>query len=855
MKIRTYRNVYIQLKSALIATAIASSGATAFASDFCSLENISNHTLSVQDYSDLLSYADKLGWIKKEDLPAHLKENASPRCDGFYIDQARQDQSTSPKANLNTLPITIEADTVSASTQNETSVFKGEVVITQATDQDDLSSTVTAGYACYDKQTNHASLTEHVFLNHSGSRLLGDKAEVDLTKNQGQLDNALFAVASSHLRGQADQINFDFLEDTQRVHINEGNFTFCEPSSNAWKLDAKDIELDFAEGWGEASHITLEIQDVPVLYLPWMNFPLDDRRKTGFLYPSFEVKSGASSIATPFYLNLAPNYDATLTPRYFEHRGPMLEAEFRYLNHWSMNTLSGGYLQSDNDYPDSDTQAITGQSSGESRWSFHYDHLGKVNGWRTEIDFNKVSDKDYQADFGGLLSTSQSGTIDQLARVSWSGDNISITAQFRGYQITDPDDISANQYEQLPDLNFSGFWFTQNNFHTSINIQATHFDRIAEASTLSAAESASTVGSALRGSADIGLEYQLKAPWGHLTPGLVSYLNQYTFDDYNQQVFDDSANAIIPAYYLKGGLSFERKTQLFNQAYYQTLEPEFMFTYIPYVDQNDIPLFDTDNADLNYHQLFNPNRFTGRDRVGDTSQISFGFSSRLYNASGDQTLVARAGSILYLKDRKIDLTNNHSQVKYNSANDYDVANYLGELELTPSNSWSYQLALEWSDRLNQTARSSHKLRYQPDNEHVATLRYNEKKGVDELSGNQQTREEFLEFSAGWQVSPFWTVFHRWEYDLAVDRTSDIMNGFEYNNCCWRAAIVYRHFYTGEQTADNSTTTPTTTTLNDEFDSGIFFTFELKGLAGLGASTDSMLEELIEGINQRTIYDY
>jgi LPS-assembly protein len=798
--------------------------------DFCEL----NADITAADYSEILKYADQLGWVQKDALPDDLKAKASPRCDGFYVERGLNTQHDSQA------PVSIEADTAKGSSQAHASRFEGNVVITQ---QDSQS---TSHAACYNKTTSEASLFGDVLVSHSGVRMLGDQASLNLAENKGQLNNALFSVADAHLRGQSNHMTFDFMEERQYVEMDEGYITFCEPSSNAWKLSADDVELNFAEGWGEASHITLEVQDVPVFYLPWMNFPLDDRRKTGFLYPSFEIKSGENAISTPFYWNIAPNYDATITPRYFENRGEMLEAEFRYMNDWSYNRFSGGFLGNDKDYPDEEERELTNASTGEDRWSFHYDHQGKLNDWKTEIDFNRVSDDDYKSDFDGLLSRSADGTVDQIARASWAGENIAVTTQFRSYQITDKEEVEGDQYKLMPDLALSGLWTEFGAWRPSLFVQTSYFDRVGDEEDLTALEQANTVGSALRGVSKASLEYDLRKPWGYLTPGVTLYSSHYRLNGYDDEVFEGSTGYTLPSAHVKGGLTLDRPTTLFGHSFTQTLEPQVMYAYIPFQDQGDIPLFDTERADLNYNQLFDPNRFRGGDRVGDTSQVSLGVTSRFIDSQGAQILTARAGTILYLKDRKVDLTNNHDSVKSNTDNDYDVSNYVGEVRYNPLDQWSYQFDFEWSDRLNQTERSSHGILYRQDQDHVATLRYNEKK--DGL----KNREEFLEFSTGWQVTPFWTVFHRWEYDLTLDRTSDILNGVEYNNCCWRASVVYRNYYTGNQDLINDNGS---FRLKDEFDSGIFFMFELKGLAGLGSSTESLLEELIEGINQRTIYDY
>ena len=799
--------------------------------DFCKPAE----AFSEQDYSEVLPYADKLGWVRTEDLPDDLDIELSGRCDGFYIDRAR-----TTKNNPNAA-IAVEADSASTSPNQQLNRFQGNVLITQQGNE------VQANTACYDRSNSDTSLFGDVLVKHSGLNMVGDQADINLDTNIGRINNGLFAVSAAHLRGQSEQIDFDFQDTKQYVELTEGYITFCEPSSNAWKLDADDIKLDFEEGWGSASNIKIKVQDVPVFYLPWMNFPLDDRRKTGFLYPSYEISSGALALTTPYYLNLAPNYDMTLRPSYYEDRGEMIAAEFRYLNEWGINRFDGGFLKDDDDYPDSDTRAITGEEAGEDRWSFHYDHLGKIMGWRTEVDFNRVSDDDYRSDFGGILRSSHDGTVDQTAEATWTDGTIALSARLRSYQITDETEIASDQYKQLPDLLFSGNWSHGSNLRSDVQLNTTYFERVAESDELNIREQNETVGSAARFYSRTSLNYDMRNTWGYLIPGVTLYASQYELDEYQSTYFDDSANTVVPSAHINAGIFLERPSRLFNTHFTQTLEPQLMYAYIPFEDQSDVPVFDSEEADLTYNQLFKPNRFTGRDRIGDTSQITLGVTSRTLNEQGRQILSARTGTIVYLKDRKVDLTNDHDGSSSDPKNNYETSNYVTEVRYTPFEEWSYQADFEWDNQESRAERNTHKIAYRPDPEYIATLRYNRRTNED-----TDEPEEFVEFSTAWQFDPFWSIFHRYEFDAIKHRTSDILNGVEYNNCCWRASLIFRRFDTGDQELVGS---GTDTRLRDEFDNGIFFRFELKGLADFGGKTQSLLDELIEDIDQRNVYDY
>lgn len=292
-----------------------------------------------------------------------------------------------------------------------------------------------ANYAELDQDKNHATLEGNVSFREPGLLIRGSKAQTNLNSKETQIHDALFVMHEQSMRGGANR--FVRLQD-ERLKLEEGYFTYCPPGDTSWQVNADTLTINKEEGFGTAKHASLEVAGVPILYVPYFSFPIDDRRRSGFLYPSISISSNNGlELGVPYYFNLAANYDDTVTPRLFTERGLQIENEFRYLNDWSLNRLSTAYLPNDREYND-------------DRWLLGLEHNSQNSGrWQSKVDFTRVSDKDYYDDLDTMLDVSKEDHLQQTAEVRYNGDGYMALARVQSYQ-TISDDKSP--YRRLPQI-------------------------------------------------------------------------------------------------------------------------------------------------------------------------------------------------------------------------------------------------------------------------------------------------------------------------------------------------------------------------------------------------------------------
>lgn len=378
----------------------------------------------------------------------------------------------------------------------------------------------------------------------------------------------------------------------ERFVMDDGRVTFCEPGNNDWAIRADELEIHTDEGYGEARHMTFEVADVPVLYLPYFYFPIDDRRRSGFLYPSLSYsESDGFDIATPYYFNLAPNYDDTFTPRYVQERGVVLENEFRYLNHWSMNTLSTAYMPDDDEY-------------GDSRWALGIEHKGNpYNNWYTRIDYQRISDDDYLDDLDTTnLELDNDDDLDQIAEVRYQADTWQFTGRVHQYQTIDD---GTEPYESVPQLLFTGKEaLLDSQLNLSYQAEYVYFDRDNE----DLSGSSKTVGSRLH--LRPSLSYAWERPWGWVKPRVTYWYSQYDLND-EPDSWSSNESLDVPIFSLDSGLKLERD---YGTSLTQTLEPRLKLISVDAEDQSEIPDFDSSRLSFSYYNLFNDTGYSGNDR-------------------------------------------------------------------------------------------------------------------------------------------------------------------------------------------------------------------------------------------------
>ncbi|MCP4598495.1 LPS assembly protein LptD, partial [Neptuniibacter sp.] len=544
------------------------------------------------------------------------------QCEGRYLEPQFPVMGDEDQTNP---PLHLEADQ-SSTVIGGLAQLQGGVTIRQG------ARRLRASSADLDQVTNKARLEGNVTFREPGLLMLSDSAQVDTTTSEAIFTNAQYILHEDRLRGTADRIIR--LQD-ERLRIENGNYSYCPPYSNAWGLTADSIVLDQEEGFGTAEDAVLRVAGVPVLYTPYFTFPIDDARRSGFLYPSFGYnKETGLDLSVPYYFNIAPNMDDTLTTRYLSDRGLILENEFRYLNHWSENVLNTAYM------PDDD-------KTGDDRWLLGIGHKGQLSKhWQSEVEFTSVSDTEYFDDLDTDLEVKRQHHLDQRADLSYSTGNWRLRARVHDYQTINTD--STAPYKKLPQLTLTGNKALSEQSNFSLRAEYTQFDR--DLYGLSGADR--IIGD--RAFLLPSLSYEWRTPGYFIKPELSLWSSSYSLDN-QLSGRDENPSITAPMLSIDSGLIFERNM---GNGGIHTLEPRLFALYVSEEEQDDIPDFDTSELDFNYNYLFRRNRFSGYDRIGDTQQISLGLSSAFYTAQGAEKARVSIGQAYYFADRKVTLASN-----------------------------------------------------------------------------------------------------------------------------------------------------------------------------------------------------
>lgn len=709
-------------------------------------------------------------------FPYSAAEQAHHQCKGRYIEPAYTDQAEGNTANQ---PIHLEAGQ-SSTVIGGLSQLEGGVEIRQG------NRRFSAALAELDQVTNKASLEGDVRYREPGLLMLSDRAQVDTVTSEAIFNNAQFVIHEERLRGSANRIIR--LED-ERLRLEQGKYTYCPPGNQAWLLDANNIVLNKDKGFGEAKNTVLKVGGVPILYVPYFTFPIDDTRRSGFLYPSISYSQDSGlDLAVPYYFNIQPNMDNTLTTRFISDRGLLFENEFRYLNDWSNNVLSAAYL------PEDDT-------ADEDRWLLGIDHQGQLSArWHTLIDYSAVSDADYFDDLSTDLEVARQDHLDKRGEIAYLADGWQFRARMHDYQSIDKD--SAAPYKRMPQFTFTGGNSLSQNTNFSYIAELTRFDR--NLSRLTGTER--VIGD--RRFFLPSVNYQWQSPWGHFKPELALWSSSYSLDN-QVSGFDDSPTVTAPVFSIDSGLIFERA--LANGGT-QTLEPRLFALYVDEEDQDAIPDFDTSELDFNYQALFRKNRFSGYDRIGDTQQLSLGISSRLFTAEGAETASLSVGQAFYFEDRTVQL---NSSMPIETDNKSDIATE-AVWYVSPELRASADAILNHSNL--DTDEANLRLRYQSDLNHRFDFSY---RYEDEV--RKQSDLSFI-----WPVANQWTTMGRWLYDLHNNESLETALGVEYESCCWQVNFAARRWL------DDA----------NSYDTGIFLHFTLKGLGSFGSGSDEFLNDII-----------
>ncbi len=647
-----------------------------------------------------------------------------------------------------------------------------------------------ADRADYDPLTQALMLSGGVRYEDPDSAITSQSAEFGYLTGRIRFEGAEFQLDKSNAeigaRGYASVLE---INQEGRLVLAEVGYTTCPPESEDWIIQAGNIDLDSRTGVGKARDVRLRFKGVPILYSPYLSFPISDARKSGILTPEIGTtgRSGRE-LSVPYYWNLAANYDATLTPRLLTARGLQMGTEFRYLFGESDGILQVEYLPNDNEFND-------------NRHLVAFDHqslFGK--GWRNLIDFTQVSDNQYFEDLGGSLSVSSITHLNRSLLFDYYGARWSLLGLFQDYQTIDEAIAPTNEpYRRLPQVRATGYWpDSLLGLHYNVESELVNFDR-----------DVGVTGWRLNLAPRVSLPIE-QSGW-FVTPAVRLDHTRYALNN-TLPGFDDTPSRSLPVASLDMGLQFERLLDGADGRV-QTLEPRILYVHVPYREQSDLPVFDTILPDLNLVQLYRGNRFLGVDRITDTDQLSVGVTSRILETStGRELMSATIGQARYLSSQGVSLPGQ-------SLLQSDSSDYIAELRVLLYDNLNFDIGHQWSEL--GTTQSEARVQYRPANNKILNVAY-------------RFRRESLEqgdISWSWPLSQSWNFVGRYNYSFRDSEPLEQFFGLEYESCCWGLRLVSRRYIS---------------TRDGTQDSSFGLQLVLKGMTSVGTAADKLLERGILG---------
>jgi len=722
------------------------------------------------------------------------KQDTLPYCDltkntGFLSATSRVDEKL----------VDVQADNAQLVGKG-TSIFKGNVVVKRGGQE------LTTDRATYNQSSGIVTAQNRMRLRDKNIILDAEQAEWSLNSDEGVLIDAEYLLRRSHARGKANYVSKNGASETD---LYSASYTTCLKDDNFWSLKASEVNLDHKEAVGSATDVIVRIKDVPVFYTPYITFALDDERKSGLLVPSIGSSSETGlDIQTPFYWNIAPGSDVTITPRYMSDRGLQINGEYRYIYEQGKGEVNLGFLESDDLKNDSD---LINPFYGEDRKHLSLKHSSRFkSGWSSYIDYNYVSDSAYLEDFGSNLSLASTTHLKRGLKVNYNGNNWVFKGKIQGYQtITN----TTKPYQRLPQLMLKGT-VPDHYLGLSYGLHAefTEFDH-----------------ADLVAGRRIHIEPSMSLPLQSAAAFMTSRVSlKHTSYDLNANTVglrDNSPSRTLPVLSVDTGLFFERDMTISNTSYIHTIEPRAFYLYVPDRDQSDIPIFDSSMRTFHFGSLFAHNHFSGNDRVGDANRLSMALTSRIINPeTGQVHLRASLGKIQHFQDRDVVMPS----MKKGTRTDSDM---VAEVSAAIAKDWAFRGELQWNPHGNTSNLSALQLRYRGDKQQLLNISHRYRRdGTSPLNGIEQ-----VDISGRLPISNQWSVVGRYYRSIREGSLLEGLAGVEYQSCCWATRLVIRDYVNDASDQDRNL--------------ALMFQVELKGLGNFGKRTDALLGRSILGYDQ------
>lgn len=725
--------------------------------------------------------------------------------------------------NLDTLPTDIAGDGVEGVTGKEIR-YQGNVALKRG-DQFLGTDKLT-----YDQETERYVAEGNVRYQDGGMRMLADRATGDQSKDQHRIEDVRYQLTEARGNGGASAIEMN----GTKGQLIGSTYSTCPPKSRHWELRAQRIDVDTEDGFATAHNATIRVGRIPVLYFPWFRFPIDDRRQTGLLFPVIG-NSGRNGFdyRQPIYLNLAPNYDATITPRLMTSRGLLIDTEFRYLTPTGRGVFEVGYLPSDRlasrERDDELAEFLAApypleNRRDDNRGRFSFSGSQNINAtWQARANLNWISDPRYFEDLSSNLSSGSSYLIPSDIGIYgrgryWDGGFAADTVQLADYTLPE----SILPYSRVPRAYLHWQQPYQSWLTVGVDTEATRFQHV----------NSSTRFGGSRVDVKPSISLPLEGASWFVKPTLAYRYTAYDLDsDLANQIAANNGNAQanrspstgVPIGTVDAGLLFDRTTSIGGDSYLQTLEPRLFYVNSPYRNQNDQPLFDTQLLTFSYGQLFRDNRFTGADRQADANQLTLAVSSRLLRESdGREKLSASFGQIRYFEDSRVGLNPGDPPIRESKSA------WIAESSYAPNDNWNISAAYQWNPTLGKEDLASLRVRYLLGDSGIVNFSYRYRRDLLE-----QTDLSFL-----YPISPAWSIVGRYYYSIQDNKLLEGIAGVQWDSCCLAVRLVGRRYVRNRTGEPNNS---------------LQLEIELKGLGSAGSGTEGRLRRAILGYYRDDLY--
>lgn len=712
-----------------------------------------------------------------------------------------------PVQNSGPLPLFVEANEVQGHQDRELEA-EGTVRLRRR------GQAIYADWLRYDKPADEVRARGNVRIEQGGDVLEGTEMRMRLESGNGTIEKSTFEVQVQATRGRGDADRIE-IEGRQKYRTFNVNYTACEVGESDWFLRASDLEIDKDRQIGTAHGARVDFLGVPILYSPYLTFSLDRQRKSGLLHPTFgSTGNSGTEISVPYYWNIAPNYDATLTPRLMSKRGEMLNAEFRNLGDRSSGELRFEVLPHDHVKADSNRFALNLRQV--KNWD---------NGWNANLNIQKVSDDTYFTDLTTQIASTSQSILPRSGLVGksgtwWNDGTWNSTASVQRWQTlqTNPASPITAPYNRAQ-LTLAAT--KQNAGYADLELTSSAVDFTHP-----------SLQNGRRYLAYPSALLPMQNSFGYVTPKIGMHMTHYDLDATTST--PSSQNRSLPIFSTETGMVFERNAAFFGQSLLQTFEPKLYYLYVPSRPQNQLPNFDSATQDISFATLFSENQFSGSDRINDANQLTSGVTTRLLQENnGIERLRLGLAQRYYYKTHEVTLPN----VSPRGSNSSDL---LAAISSTVVKSWNVDAGWQYTTNIAQTQRFNTSVRYQPEPGQVVNMAYRYTNGAlaaatqpagtpAALIPSLNTLRQ-VDLSTQWPLTGRLNAVARYNYSIQDSKALETLMGLEYNGGCWALRVVAHKFTTAAATQVSS----------------VFVQLELNGLSKIGSNSLDLLRRNIGG---------